>query len=73
METAAVLKECDQRMDKSVEYLRKELHGIRTGRANSSLLDRISDLIGFLYRMWAYGCIRLGQIPFTAIFWIAEP
>ncbi|MBC22417.1 MAG: ribosome recycling factor [Phycisphaerae bacterium] len=41
METAAVLKECDQRMDKSVEYLRKELHGIRTGRANTGLVEYV--------------------------------
>ena len=41
METAAVLKDCDQQMDKSVEYLRKELHGIRTGRANTGLVEYV--------------------------------
>lgn len=34
-----ILKECRERMDKTVEYLDKELRGIRTGRATTALID----------------------------------
>jgi len=35
-------KDANQRMDKSVENLRNDLQKIRTGRANTSLLDQVS-------------------------------
>ncbi len=34
-------KECRTKMDKSVEYYGKELHGVRTGRATTALLEYI--------------------------------
>ncbi|MHC5003624.1 MAG: ribosome recycling factor [Planctomycetota bacterium] len=37
----AILKECRQRMDKSVQYFDRELHGIRTGRASTALIDYV--------------------------------
>ncbi len=36
-----VVKEAQQRMDKTIEALRNELKGVRTGRANTNLLDGI--------------------------------
>lgn len=36
-----VVRECGQRMDKSVEYYDKELRGIRTGRASTALVDYV--------------------------------
>ena len=36
-----IIKEADQRMSKTIEALHNELKGVRTGRANTSLLDGI--------------------------------
>lgn len=36
-----VIKEAEQRMSKTIEALHNELKGVRTGRANTSLLDGI--------------------------------
>ncbi len=36
-----IIKEADQRMSKTIEALHNELKGVRTGRANASLLDGI--------------------------------
>jgi len=36
-----ILKETEERMKKTVEFFRKELAGIRAGRATPALLDRI--------------------------------
>lgn len=36
-----VIKDCRERMDKSIEYFEKELRGIRTGRATTALIDYI--------------------------------
>ncbi len=36
-----IMLECEDRMEKSVEYLQRELRGMRTGRANASMLEFI--------------------------------
>lgn len=36
-----ILQECRDRMDRSVDYYRNELKGIRTGRATTALIDYI--------------------------------
>jgi len=36
-----IIKEANQRMSKTIEALQNELKGVRTGRANASLLDGI--------------------------------
>jgi ribosome recycling factor len=36
-----IIKEADKRMSKTIEALHNELKGVRTGRANTSLLDGI--------------------------------
>ncbi len=41
MEVNQILGECRQQMDKSFEYFQRELHGIRTGRATTALIDYI--------------------------------
>ena len=41
MDPDEILLECEDRMDKTVEYLGRELRGIRTGRANTALLEYI--------------------------------
>ena len=41
MDIDEIILECSDRMDKTVEYFRKELRGIRTGRANTALLEFI--------------------------------
>ncbi len=38
----AVLKDAKGKMQKSLESLQRELAGIRTGRANSNMLDRVT-------------------------------
>jgi ribosome recycling factor len=44
-----ILRECEQKMVKAVESVKRELAGIRTGRASASLLDGI--------KVSAYGSI----------------
>ena len=39
MDIDQIILECSDRMDKTNEYLRRELRGIRTGRANTALLE----------------------------------
>ena len=41
-ELEMLLLECEDKMDKAIEALKRELSTVRTGRANSSLLDSIS-------------------------------
>jgi ribosome recycling factor len=41
MDIDQIILECSDRMDKTTEYLRRELRGIRTGRANTALLEFI--------------------------------
>ena len=41
MQVTDVLKNADESMKKALGVTQKELQGIRTGRANSALLDRV--------------------------------
>lgn len=41
MDLAGIQRECKAKMDKSVEYLEKELRGIRTGRASTALIEYV--------------------------------
>ena len=41
MSTSAIEKECTNKMSKTVEFLRQELRGIRTGRAHPGLVEHI--------------------------------
>lgn len=41
MDVDTILLECDERMDKSIEYLQRELRGVRTGRANTALIEYV--------------------------------
>lgn len=41
MQATEILKNTEEHMKKAVESTRKELQGIRTGRANPGLLDRV--------------------------------
>lgn len=41
MDLAGILRGCRERMDKSLEYLRMELRGIRAGRATTALIDHV--------------------------------
>jgi ribosome recycling factor len=36
-----ILRDCRERMDRSIEYFDKELRGIRTGRATTALIDYV--------------------------------
>ena len=36
------LADCERRMDKSIEHTRTEFNSVRTGRASTALLDRIT-------------------------------
>ena len=38
MDLDTILLECEERMEKSVDYLTRELRGMRTGRANAAML-----------------------------------
>jgi len=49
MDINGILKECQQRMDKSAEYLDSELRGIRTGGAATARIDDVKgDYVGRL-------------------------
>lgn len=37
----SVIRECKERMKKSIEYLDREMRGIRTGRATTALIDYV--------------------------------
>ena len=39
MEPDEILLECEERMENTLEYLGRELRGIRTGRANTALIE----------------------------------
>ena len=39
MEVDEILLECEERMEKTIEHLTSELKGIRTGRANTALIE----------------------------------
>jgi len=41
MEPKEILGDCEMRMDKAIEVLKKNLSGIRTGRANPGLVDSL--------------------------------
>lgn len=41
MDIDQIILECSDRMAKTTEYLRRELRGIRTGRANTALLEYV--------------------------------
>lgn len=41
MDLDTILLECEDHMDKAVEYLRSEMKGIRTGRASTALVEFI--------------------------------
>lgn len=41
MDVDEILLECEDKMDKAVEYLRGELKGIRTGRASPALVEYV--------------------------------
>ena len=41
MQATNILKNAEESMKKAIESTRKELHAIRTGRANSALLDKV--------------------------------
>ncbi|MHC4414539.1 MAG: ribosome recycling factor [Planctomycetota bacterium] len=44
MDVEQILVDCEERMDKSIEYYRRELRGIRTGRATTALVDYVKVL-----------------------------
>jgi len=41
MDADTILLECEERMDKTVEYLSRELRGVRTGRATTALVEYV--------------------------------
>ena len=41
MSIKSLVNECRSKMDRSVDYFSKELHGVRTGRASTALLEYI--------------------------------
>lgn len=41
MDLDTILLECDDRMDKTVDYLARELRGLRTGRATTALIEYV--------------------------------
>ncbi|MCE9618579.1 MAG: ribosome recycling factor [Planctomycetes bacterium] len=49
MDLDTIMLECEDRMEKSVEHLQKELRGMRTGRATTAMLEYIKvDYYGSL-------------------------
>jgi len=49
MDLDTIMLECEERMEKSLEYLQRELRGMRTGRANAAMLEYVKvDYYGSL-------------------------
>lgn len=47
MDPEMIVLECEEHMDKSLEYLRNELRGVRTGRATTGLIEFVKvDVYG---------------------------
>ena len=56
-----ILMDCEARMEKAIEVLKKNLGGIRTGRANPGLVDSL--------RVDVYG----SPTPIQQIAWLRAP
>ena len=70
METKEILEDCEMRMDKAIEVLKKNLSGIRTGRANPGLVDSLRvDVYGspcLLYTSPSPRDATLSRMPSSA-------
>ena len=52
MSVGQTIRQCQERMNKSVEYYQRELRGIRTGRATTALIDFVKvDYLVIVIRM----------------------
>jgi ribosome recycling factor len=57
-----ILLECEERMEKSVDYLARELRGMRTGRANTAMLEYIKvDYYGSMTDLRELAAINVAE------------
>jgi ribosome recycling factor len=57
-----ILLECEERMEKSVDYLTRELRGMRTGRANTAMLEYVKvDYYGSLTDLRELAAINVAE------------
>ena len=62
MDLDTILLECEERMEKSVDYLTRELRGMRTGRANTAMLEYIKvDYYGSLTDLRELAAINVAE------------
>ena len=63
MDLDTILLECEERMEKSVDYLARELRGMRTGRANTAMLEYIKvDYYGSMSELAAINVAEATQL-----------
>jgi ribosome recycling factor len=57
-----ILLECEERMEKSVDYLTRELRGMRTGRANAAMLEYVKvDYYGSMTDLRELAAINVAE------------
>ena len=62
MDLDTILLECEERMEKSVDYLARELRGMRTGRANTAMLEYIKvDYYGSMTDLRELAAINVAE------------
>lgn len=62
MDLDTILLECEERMEKSVDYLSRELRGMRTGRANTAMLEYVKvDYYGSLTDLRELAAINVAE------------
>ena len=62
MDLDTILLECEERMEKSVDYLTHELRGMRTGRANAAMLEYVKvDYYGSLTDLRELAAINVAE------------
>ncbi len=62
MDLDTILLECEERMQKSLDYLQRELRGLRTGRASTALLEYVKvDYYGSMTDMRELAAISVSD------------
>ena len=62
MDLDTILLECEERMEKSVDYLTRELRGMRTGRANAAMLEYVKvDYYGSMTDLRELAAINVAE------------
>ena len=64
MDLDTIQLEADERMSNSIEYLQRELRGMRTGRASTALLEYVKvDYYGSMTDLRDLAAISVAEAP----------